>query len=178
MKFNEKPFDLIKVTKENAIIWGQKMWFILTDVYTNSKISKFREHNLWITNITLAVIYKEFTYVAELDKTGIDYTNLIKNLVYKWDDVVLIYLAGSNHFPFIDIENLDDSKRINVIQKLINLEKKNIFYSLVKHYTTVNAMYEELANSIKDENGKFSVDFDNFEAWEWAREEFFIFEID
>lgn len=176
MQFNKKLFDIINVNKENAIIWGQKMWFILTDVYTKSKISKYRQHDLWLTNIALAVIYKEFTYVSGLNKTGLNFFDLLDNLEYEWSDHILIYLAGSNHFPYTDIEEFDNVKRLNVIFKLINIEKKNIFYQLIKHYTTTNEMYDELLNSIKDENGKLPTNFDNLEAWEWAREEFTVFE--
>lgn len=55
---------------------------------------------------------------------------------------------------------------------------KNIFYQVVEHYFSTNAMYDELLNSIKYENGNLPVEFDNLDAWEWAREEFTVFEME
>ena len=26
MKFNEQTFDIVKVNKKNALLWGQKIW--------------------------------------------------------------------------------------------------------------------------------------------------------
>ena len=172
MKFNEQTFEIVKVNKKNALLWGQKMWFILTNVYKNSQLDKYQTHNLWIENIALALIYKEFTIASTIDNSEIDWVKYLKNLDYQWSDQVLIYYAGRNNFHYSKVDEFDETKRFNLIIELIYLSKKDIFYSLVKHYFSTNSMYEELENSIKDENYKLPQNFDNIRSWEWAREEF------
>lgn len=176
MKFDDKTFNFIKSNHKNALLWGQKMWFILTDVYKNN-IDKARKHQLWLENITLALIYHEFLKAGGLIPFDeeINWHKYITDLEYDWDSEYLIFLAGDKKIPFSEIENFDETKKIRFLVKLIYDNKKEIFYQLVKHYFSVNDMYEELVNSLdKETKAKFDINW----AWEWAREEFSLFGLD
>ena len=178
MKFHTKPFEIIITNKENSLLWGQKMWFILTDIYQNRLLDKLKTHELWIENITLALIYKEFTIVAFENKEPINWGNYLDNLQYNWDDFILAYMAGRNHFRFSDIENFNKTKRYNLIIKLIYKNKEDVFYTLVKHFGTSNAMFEEIKKSAINQEGKLPDNHDDMWAWEWAREMFQLPEIE
>ncbi len=178
MNFNQKTFSIVTENKENALLWGQKIWFLLTDGYNNHSLDKRQTQELWIDNITLALIYKEFTVAALSSKMSIDWTSYLNSLSYEWDDLTLAFIAGQNHFNYSVIEDIDEAKRNALITQLVIKNKADIFYSLVKHYFSVNAMYEEFEKSVIDSTGKLPSNYDKMWGWEWAREDFTLMDFD
>ena len=136
------------------------MWFLITNVYQNKSLSKLKIHELWIENITLAVIYKEFTVAAFDEKNQIDWKKYLDNLNYEWNKLTLAYLAGQNHFSYSDIDNLNETQIYNLLIKLIYKNKEDIFYTFVKHYGTSNAMYDEIEKSVINSDGKLPERYD------------------
>lgn len=171
MKFNPQPFDIVKFNKENALIWGSKMWFILTDVY-KSDIDKLRKHKLWLEGIALAVIYQEFIVSLNEEVERVEYKSIFSLTDYQWDETTLAYLASEKHLGYKFFEPYSIESRDQLLQKLVEKSKEYIFYSLVKHYSSVNAVFEELLSSINTENNKLS--FDNYLAFEYVREGFIL----
>ena len=171
MNFNKKTFDIVTVNKENAILWGQKMWFILTDVYSKNNIDKLQAHKMWLQNITLAVIYHEFTVSGLMGiDAKLDLDELFELPEFKWDKVTLAYLSAKENLGYDYFENYTINSRNALLTELINKTKEFIFYSLINHYNTSNAVFDELIKSIRDTdiNKHFDQDF----AWEYVRETF------
>jgi len=176
MNLNNKTFDIITTNKDNALLWGQQMWFLLTNVYNNHNINKLQKHELWIENITLAVIYQEFL-VSGLEDGGsqIDLVKLFSLPEFEWDEVTLAFLASSEHLSYKYFENYDTNSRNMLLSDLVLKKKKYIFYSLVKHFgSTSNGVYDEMMKSIADKD--LLLKFDKFNAWDFVREEFTLFE--
>jgi len=176
MNLNKKTFDIITVNKDNALLWGQQMWFALTNVYSKHKINKLQEHKLWLQNITLAVIYHEFLVSGLEDvNSKINLTQLFEIPEFKWDKVTLAYLASEEHLGYKYFEDFDKNKQNALLSDLLIKTKNFIFYSLVKHFdSTSNAVFDELMKTISDENLKLK--FDKLLAWEFVREEFTLLE--
>jgi len=175
MNFNKKTFDIITTNKDNAILWGQKMWFILTDVYSKSNIDKLRAHKLWLQNISLAVIYHGFTVSGSMDiEPKIDLEALFELPEFKWDKTTMAYLAAKENLRYDYFEDYTISNRNALLTKLIDKTKKFIFYSLINHYNTSNAVFDELIKTISDTD--ISKHFDQNYAWEYVREEFTLLE--
>jgi len=172
MNFNKKTFDIITTNKENALLWGQKMWFILTDVYSKSNINKLRAHKLWLQNITLAVIYHEFL-VSGLEDVNpkINLAQLFELPEFKWDKVTLAYLASEENLGYKYFEDFNKNKQNALLSDLGIKTKNYIFYSLVNHFdSTSNAVFDEMMKTISDDDLKLK--FDDLLAWEYVREEF------
>jgi len=176
MNFNNKTLNIITTNKDNALLWGQQMWFLLTNVYNNHNINKRQKHELWIENITLAVIYQEFL-ASGLENTDstIDLIKLFNLPEFEWDEVTLAYLASSEHLTYKYFENYDTNSRNMLLSDLVLKKKKYIFYSLVKHFgSTSNGVYDEMMKSVTDKD--LLLKFDKFNAWDFVREEFTLFE--
>lgn len=176
MNLNTKPFNNITTNKENAILWGQKMWFILTDVYSKSNIDKLRAHQMWLKNITLAVIYQEFlTSGLEGVNSKIDLDQYLDLPEFEWEEVTLAYLAGSEHLSFKYFEDFDNNSRNALLSELVIKMKNYIFYSLVKHFgSTSSGVFDELMKSINDK--ELLLKFDEYSAMEYVSEEFTLLE--
>ena len=175
MNLNTKTFDIVTVNKENAILWGQKMWFILTNVYRKNNIDKLQEHQMWLQNITLAIIYHEFTVSGLMDiDAKIDLDELFELPEFKWDKTTMAYLSAKENLGYAYFENYTISSRNALLIELIDKTKEFIFYSLINHYNTSNAVFDELIKSISDTdiNKQFAQDF----AWEYVRETFTLLE--
>ena len=176
MNFNTKTFDIITINKENAILWGQQMWFILTNVYNKNNIDKLRTHKMWLQNITLAVIYQEFLVSGFEDvNSKIDIDQYFDLPEFEWEEVTLAYLASSEHLSYKYFEDFDKNSRNALLSDLVVKMKNFIFYSLVKHFgSTSNGVFDEMMKSINDK--ELLLKFDKHNAWDFVREEFTLFE--
>ena len=176
MNFNKKTFDIITINKENALLWGEQMWFILTNVFNNHKINKLQSHKLWIENITLAVIYQEFLASGlEAVNPKIDLIKLFDLPEFDWDEVALSFLASSEHLSYKYFEGYDINSRNTLLSDLVLKNKNFIFYSLVKHFgSTSNGVYDEMMKSVTGKD--LLLKFDKYNAWDFVREEFTLFE--
>ena len=173
---SEKTFDIITTNKDNALLWGQQMWFLLTNVHNNHNINKRQKHELWIENITLAVIYQEFLSAGLEDTNSkIDLIKLFNLPEFEWDEVTLAYLASSEHLSYKYFEDFDKNSRNALLSDLVVKMKNFIFYSLVKHFgSTSNGVFDEMMKSINDK--ELLLKFDKHNAWDFVREEFTLFE--
>ena len=177
MNFNKKTFGIITTNKDNALLWGQQMWFILTDVYSKSNINKLQEHKLWLQNITLAIIYHEFL-VSGLEDVNpkINLTQFFELPEFKWDKVTLAYLASEEHLGYKYFEDFNKNKQNALLFDLVIKTKSYIFYSLVNHFdSTSNAVFDEMMKTISDDDLKLK--FDDLLAWEFVREEFTLLDL-
>ena len=176
MNFNKKTFDIITTNKDNALLWGEQMWFILTNVYNNHKIDKLQSHKLWIENITLAVIYQEFMSSGlEEKETKVDLVKIFNLPEFEWDEVTLAFLASSEHLSFKYFENYAINSRNLLLSDLVLKNKNFIFYSLVKHFgSTSNGVYDDMMKSIADKD--LLRKFDKYSAWDFVREEFTLYD--
>ncbi len=176
MEFNTKAFNIITINKENSILWGQKMWFILTDFYSYKQINKLQEHKLWLQNITLAIIYHEFTVSGLEDiEQKVNLEELFDLPEFAWDDTTLAYIAGNEHLGYQYFEDFNKDNRNILLAKLVLKMKNYIFFSFVKHYGgTSSGIFEELIKSIS--SNELLSKFDEYSANEFVREEFTLFE--
>jgi len=176
MNINKKTFDIITTNRDNALLWGQQMWFILTNVYNNHKLDKLQSHKLWIENISLAVIYQEFLASGLEDiEPKVDLIKSFNLPDFEWDEVTLAFLASSERLSYKYFENYDINSRNELLSDLVLKSKNFIFYSLVKYFgSTSNGVFDEMMKSITDKD--LLLEFDDSKAMEFVSEEFTLLE--